>query len=101
MPAPIVLAPLFAGLSALFSRLVFTQGGRWVVALMAYFGIAFATHQAVVGPATDYAAEAFAGLPGDIADWIGYLKVDQYASMVLSAYFVGAVKNVILRKLSA
>lgn len=100
MPLPVIIGPILTGLGALLSRLVFTRAGQWVIALLASLGIALSTQTLVMGPITNYAAQGFAGLPGNIAEWVGFLNIDKYVSIVISAYAGAAIKNVILRKVT-
>lgn len=92
---PAVIAALLAALSAL----VTTQAGRWVLSILLFLGIGFATKTAVVDPIVGYLVDGFAGLPSDIAAWVGFLNIDVYCSALASAYVAGAAKRVILRKL--
>lgn len=96
MPLPLV--PLaWAGLSAL----VFTRIGAWVAAALAALGIGLAVQGVVFGGLTAYAQTAFDGLPADVANWIAFLNIDKYMSLVISGYAGAGLKRVILRKLSS
>lgn len=98
---PVVLAPIFAGLGAMLSRLVFTRAGGWIIATLASLGLALGTQSLVLGPLVNYVSQGFGGLPGDVAEWVGFLNVDRYASIVISAYVGAALKGVLLRRTGA
>ena len=100
MPVPIIIAPLLAGIGTMLSRLFFTQGGRWAIALLASLGLALTTQTFVMGPIMDRASEGFTQLPPNVAQWLGYLNVDKYVSIVISAYVGSGIKSVILRRVT-
>jgi len=91
------LAALMGGLSTLFaSRL-----GQWIGTALLFLGIGFATQQLAVQPILDYLAAGFSGLPATVVQWVAFLNIDKYCSIVASAYLAAAGKRVILRKLAS
>jgi disulfide bond formation protein DsbB len=104
MPLPIAVGLGVAGLMtavwAGLSRLIFSKGGAWVAAIMTWLGVGIAAHELVFDPMLAYMASAFSGLPSAAGEWLGFLNVDKYCSLVISGYVGGAVKSVVLRKLA-
>lgn len=93
--------PFITALLAALARLFSTRAGTWVAQVLLFLGIGFATKQAVVDPILGYLSDGFAGLPSDVAAWVGFLNIDIYCSAVASAYIAGAAKRMILRKLTS
>lgn len=93
--------PILAALGALLSRLVFTKAGAWALGIMAWLGLGLTAHTVVTAPLRGYIEQGFSGLPADVAAWIGFLKIDIYATAVLSAYIGASITRVALRKISA
>lgn len=93
-----LLAPLIAGLSGAFARLLATRLGMWVTSALAFLGLSFATHSLVLEPFMQTVASGMGGVSGELAQWLGVLKMDRYVSIVLSAYGVGAIKRVFLAR---
>lgn len=100
MPVPIIGGVLVAA-GALLSRVVFTRVGQWAIALLASLGLALGTQTVVMDPLLDKVGQGFAGIPPEVAQWLGFLNVDVYVSIVLSAYVGAAIKSVLLKKVSA
>lgn len=92
--------PIVAAVLTALGWLIRTQIGRWILTALAAIGIGFATKSAVVDPIIDYVLNTVGGVPGDIADWMGYMNIDKYITIVLSAYSAAAGKRVILRKVT-
>lgn len=101
MALPLAIPAVIGLLISALGRFFATRIGQWVGVAMLWLGIGFATKTAVVDPILGYLTSGFAGLPGDVAQWIGLLNVDVYASAVASAYIAAAGKRVILRKLAS
>lgn len=78
--------PLLAGLS----RLVGTRLGQWVLSALAFLGINFITQKFAVDPILGQIKSSIAGAPGEIVAWLGYLNVDKYVTLILSAYATAA-----------
>ena len=66
-------------------RLFGTRLGQWVAAAMAYFGLAWATQEVVIGPVIDQLQAYMQGVSGDAVQWLGYLNFDKACSMIISA----------------
>jgi len=78
--------PLLAGLS----RLVSTRLGQWCLSALAFFGIQWAAQEFAVDPILDLIKSSFSGAPGTILQWLGFLNVDRYVTLVASAYGAAA-----------
>lgn len=100
MPLPL-LAPLIAGLTGAFSRLIANRVGMWAVSLLGFLGLSWATHSVVMGPFMSQVSSGMGGVSGDIAAWLGVMKMDRYVSIVLSAYTIGTVKRAFLARRAA
>lgn len=79
-------APLLAALSRLFS----TRIGQWVLSALAFLGIQWAAQKFAVDPILDLIKGAFSGAPATIVAWLGFLNLDRYVTLVLSAYAIAA-----------
>ncbi|WP_225562399.1 DUF2523 family protein [Pseudoxanthomonas sp. PXM04] len=87
---------------AALSRLVGTRVGQWVLAGLAFLGLNLVTQEFVVGPMLNYVQTSLAGAPGDLVALMGYLRIDQYVTIVMSAYATAASgKALKLRKKAA
>ncbi|MCU1145202.1 DUF2523 domain-containing protein [Stenotrophomonas maltophilia] len=79
-------APLLAGLSRLFG----TRVGQWILSALAFLGLNFVAQEFAVTPLLDQIKGSINGAPGDILAWLGFLNVDKYVTLVLSAYATAA-----------
>lgn len=99
MPA---LAPwlisFITGFLAALGRLIMMKAGEWLTAGLLFIGIKFIAYEGVVEPIRNTAANALTGLPGNILQWIGVLRVDQYLTIVFSAYAAALAKRVAFGK---
>ncbi|WP_182267820.1 DUF2523 family protein [Stenotrophomonas maltophilia] len=78
--------PLLAGLSRLFS----TRVGQWILSALAFLGLNFVAQEFAVTPLLDQIKGSINGAPGDILAWVGFLNVDKYVTLILSAYATAA-----------
>lgn len=88
--------PLLAGLS----RLVGTRLGQWVLSALAFLGINFMTQKFAVDPLLAQIKSSVAGAPGEIVAWLGFLNVDKYVTLVLSAYATAAAAGALKMRLA-
>lgn len=100
MPLPL-LAPLIAGLTGAVGRLVASRVGMWVVSALGFLGLSFATQTIAIEPILSQLQSSMAGVSGDIAQWMGVLKLDQYVSIIVSAYAIGGIKRAFLARRGA
>lgn len=98
MPLLAFLEPLIGGLLAAFSRIVATRIGQWILSALLFFGLSWATQTVAMGPLLSQVSSHMGGVTGDLAQWMGVLRLDSYVSVVLSAYTVGNVKRAFLAK---
>ncbi|MCF3498206.1 MAG: DUF2523 domain-containing protein [Stenotrophomonas sp.] len=89
-------APLLAGLSRLFG----TRLGQWILSALAFLGINFITQKFAVDPLLGQIKASVSGAPGDIVAWLGYLNVDKYVTLVLSAYATAAAAGALKMRLA-
>jgi hypothetical protein len=94
---PVFLAALLAGLS----RLILARAGAWLIQALIAVGIGFAVKEFALDPLMNYVQSYWAGIPSDIAAWMGVLNLDIYVVGILSAYAASTVKQVIVRRLTA
>lgn len=78
--------PLLAGLSRLFG----TRVGQWILSALAFLGLNFVAQEFAVTPLLDQIKGSINGAPGDILAWVGFLNVDKYVTLILSAYATAA-----------
>lgn len=101
MPLPLGLGVVFGGLTAALSRLIFSKAGAWIAAAAVFLGLELVTYSFAIEPLRDAALQAFNGLPAAITQWMGVLRLDQYVTIVLSAYAASVVKKTLLRRRAA
>lgn len=92
------LAALVAGITGAFGRLIATRVGMWGVSILGFLGLSLAVQTVVMDQAVDLVNAHMAGVSGDLARWLGVLKIDRYVSVVISAYTVATVKKVFLAR---
>lgn len=91
---PAILALFYAGLRIfLLANLV-----GFVVRVLMAFGLYFLVMEPTTDLVMDVLSNRFGLLPPDVADWIGFLRIDDYVSIVMSAYAIVAVSNIVLKK---
>lgn len=95
---PLFLAPLLEGLVALLSRLVFSRIGQWLVTALIFFGLEMASYSVGVQPLRSTIQSHLSGLPADLLAWMGVLKIDQYVTVICSAYLAAVTRKVFLRR---
>jgi len=88
-------APLLAGLSRLFG----TRVGQWILSALAFLGLNFVAQEFAVTPLLDQIKSSISGAPGDILAWIGFLNVDKYVTLLLSAYATAAAAGALKMRL--
>ncbi len=77
---------LLAGLSRLFG----TRIGHWFLSALAFLGLQYVVQEFAVAPLLDQIKSAMGSAPGEIVAWLGFLNVDKYVTLVLSAYATAA-----------
>ena len=99
MPLPALAA---GSLGSVLVRVVqvylIAKAGQFVLNILAFFGLAWATYEYVVGPAVAQVQSLFTGLPADLIAWLGFFRVDVVATMLLSAYAIVVAKRVFLSR---
>jgi hypothetical protein len=100
MPLPLVASGALGVIVAAVSRLVMTRAGLWVVSAMAFLGLQWITYEGLMEPMLDLVQQASngSGITGELAEWMGVLRVDAYITIVTSAYLVGAAKRAFLAR---
>lgn len=93
-----ILAPFIAALLGGLSRLMTTRLGVWIATALGAVGLSLATHSIAMGPIMDMVRSSAGGVGGDLAAWLGVMNVDQYITIVMSAYTAGAVKRAFLAR---
>ena len=93
---PAFLAPLIAAVMAALSRLFASRLGIWLATALGALGLSLATQEVAMGPIMNMVQSSAAGIPAQLAQWLGVLNVDRYITMVLSAFTAGAVKRAFL-----
>lgn len=93
--------PFLAALGALLSRIFFSKLGAWIAAAMVFLGLELVTYSVAVTPLRDAVVGKMMGIPVEIRDWMGVLRLDQYVTILLSAYAAGIVKRTLLRRRTA
>lgn len=97
---PLQAAPLVGAVGAFiarflpaFSRMFGMNIGPYVAMLLVFFGLNIMVTGVSLLPFISDARAAWTGLPADLADWLGVLRVDMYVSAILSAHAIKAGKE--------
>lgn len=90
--------PFITAIGAMLSRIFFSKFGAWIAAAMVFLGLELATYSVAVTPLRDAVIGKMGGIPAEIQAWMGVLRLDQYVTIVLSAYAAGIVKRTLLRR---
>lgn len=93
-----ILAPFIGAIVAALARIAATRLGMWLLSALAFMGLAWTTQTVAIGPIMNQVSAHMGGVSGDLAQWMGVLRLDQYVSIVLSAYTTGNVKRAFLAK---
>lgn len=80
---------LLGGLSRLFG----TKAGEWILSALAFLGLYWASSEFLVGPFLDQIKSSFSGAPAVLLQTVAYLRIDQYITIVLSAYATAAASG--------
>lgn len=88
----------FTALGALLSRIFFSKLGSWIAAALVFLGLELITYSVAVEPLRDAVTAKMLGIPEGIRAWMGVLRLDQYVTIVLSAYAASIVKKTLLRR---
>lgn len=86
---PVVLGVLWAGLRALFFGMIgwlVNNGGGIVANIMVGLGLYFLVAKPVNDSLQGFVQNQFNGAPGTVVETLYYLNVDNYATMILSAW---------------
>lgn len=86
---PVILAALLTGLRFLFVRLLgwlIANGGAIVANVLVALGFYFVAAKPISNQFKNYIQTKFAGAPGTVIETLYYLNVDDYITMILSAY---------------
>lgn len=93
--------PFIAALGAFLSRLIFSRLGAWLVSAAVFAGLELASYKLAVQPIRDTVLSAVGGIPAELTQWMGVLRIDQYITIILSAYVAATVKKTIVRRRAA
>jgi len=95
MPAFILaLLPLFFSAVRLF---MMANMIAFVLRLAVGLGLSFFVIEPIADDLLNLLLMKIDGLPGDVAAWIGYLNIDRYLSLVISAYAIQITTNFFAR----
>lgn len=99
MPLPLIAA---GALEALLVRVVgwvlVAKLGAAVLRVFTFLGVAWATNEYIVAPATAQILQLWGGIPAELQAWIGFFRLDIMASMLMSAYTIVGARKVFLAK---
>lgn len=89
---------MWGALVGALSRMFGTKAGQWILSALAFLGIYWAASEFAVGPFLDAVKSSISGAPVEVINTLAYLRVDQYITMVLSAYTVAAAGGALRMK---
>jgi hypothetical protein len=104
MPLPLLFggAIASAGISAIIVSALryffMAHAAAAVIRIFSVLGIAWATNEFLMEPLLDQAQAAWTGMPAGIAQWLGAFGIDKVVSIMISAYTILGIKNLVLRK---
>ncbi|WP_238595446.1 DUF2523 family protein [Xanthomonas campestris] len=81
------------------SRLFGSRLGQWFLGALAALGLSYVASEFAVGPLLDAVKGAMSSGPAQWVAWAGFLNIDRYFTITLSAYAVAAAAGALkLRK---
>lgn len=92
---------ILAAIGALLSRIFFSKAGAWIASAMVFLGLELVSYSVAVEPLRDAVTAKMLGIPEGIRVWMGVLRLDQYVTIILSAYAASIVKKTLLRRRTA
>jgi hypothetical protein len=92
---------ILAAIGALLSRLLFSRLGAWIASAFVFLGLELVTYSVAVEPLRDEVISKMLGIPEGIRVWMGVLRLDQYITIIFSAYAAAIVKKTLLRRRTA
>lgn len=81
---------MWGALVGALTRMFGTKLGQWILSALAFLGLYWASSEFLVGPFLDRIQSSFSGAPAALVQTIAYLRIDQYITIVLSAYATAA-----------
>jgi hypothetical protein len=84
---------VISGFAAKFSIFMSTRLGKWIVGAMGFLGIDLTVFDTIIAPWLQQAREAWTGLPQETMIWLHFLRLDQVATILLSAYGLRSLKR--------
>lgn len=93
-----VFAPIIAALISALGWMFKSQIGQWILSAMVALGISFTVSQFAIDPILTQIRNSASGISGEALDWIRVFRIDQYITIILSAYAVSAGKRVLLAR---
>jgi len=88
------LIPLLVSAGKLF---VAANVVGFAVRLLAGLGLYFVVMEPVGDALGNYIRAQFQGLPGVVLDWLGFMRIDVYLQLILSAYAIVMASNFAMR----
>ncbi|WP_258080342.1 DUF2523 domain-containing protein [Xanthomonas arboricola] len=73
-----------------FSRLFGSRAGQWFLSALAALGLSYVATEFAVDPMLDWVKGAMSTAPAQWIAWAGFLNIDRYFTITLSAYAVAA-----------
>ena len=93
--------PFITAIGAMLSRVLFSKFGAWIAAAFVFLGLELVSYSVAIEPMRDAVTSKVLGIPPEIRAWMGVLKLDQYITVILSAYAASIVKKALLRRRTA
>lgn len=89
---------MWGALTKALSRMFGTKAGQWVLSILSFLGIYWASSEFVVGPFLDAVKNSLNGAPVELINTLAYIRIDQYVTIVLSAYAAAAAGGALRMK---
>lgn len=95
---PILLAALGPLLMQVLRWLFLAKLASFIARAFAVLGIAWATNEYLMEPLIEQATNAWLAMPVDLVQWLTAFGIPQVVSILLSAYAIYGVKQLVLVK---
>jgi len=98
---PLWIGALLAMLGGWLSRLFMSKLGSWIAGAAVFLGIELVATNIALPSIRQQIISPLGSIPGDIAAWMGVLRLDSYVTIILGAYTAGATRRAIMRRRTA
>lgn len=88
---PALIFAIGSWIVAIFSRVIASRIGSWIISALLFLGLSFGTQTLAVAPLTSLIRTYWASIGSDIVQWLTYCNIDRAITITLSAIAARAV----------